>query len=75
LRRVAHINQCSVNCCLLYFVEARQKVDEAEAYLERVKKGGSPKGALWWMERELHEARAFLPKSKGGYNKREINQS
>jgi DNA repair exonuclease SbcCD ATPase subunit len=55
--------------------EARQKVDEAEAYLERVKKGGSPKGALWWMERELHEARAFLPKSKGGYNKREINQS
>lgn len=55
----------------LPLTEARQKVDEAEAYLERVKKGGSPKGALWWMERELHEARAFLPKAKGGYNKRE----
>jgi hypothetical protein len=51
--------------------EARVKFDEAQAYLEKVKKGGSPKGALWWMERELIEARAYLPKSKGGYNKRE----
>lgn len=51
--------------------EARVKFDEAQAYLEKVKKGGSPKGALWWMERELLEARAYLPKSKGGYNKRE----
>jgi hypothetical protein len=51
--------------------EARVKFDEAQAYLEKVKKGGSPKGALWWMERELLEARAYLPKSKGGYDKRE----
>jgi multidrug efflux pump subunit AcrA (membrane-fusion protein) len=51
--------------------DARVKFEEAEAYLERVKKGGSPKGALWWMERELHEAKAYLPKAKGGYNKRE----
>lgn len=61
-----------ITVCLSCKTEARQKVEEAEAYLERVKKGGSPKGALWWMERELHEARAYLPKSKGGYDKREV---
>jgi len=26
-------------------------------------------GALWWIERELHEAKAYLPESKGGYRK------
>lgn len=49
--------------------DARNKVDEAEAYLKKVATGGSPKGALWWMERELHEARAYLPTAKGGYKK------
>jgi hypothetical protein len=24
---------------------------------------------LWWIERELHEAKAYLPESKGGYRK------
>jgi len=48
--------------------EARRKVEEAEAYLEEVK-ARVPEGAIWWMERELHEARAYLPASKGGYKK------
>lgn len=51
--------------------EARRKVEEAEAYLEEVKKlPGSPHGAIWWMERELHEQKRFLPSSKGGISKK-----
>jgi len=51
--------------------EAASKVDEAEAYLQEVKnKPGSAQGALWWIDRELHEARAYLPTSKGGYAKK-----
>jgi chromosome segregation ATPase len=50
--------------------EARAKVDEAEAFLQEVKaKPGGGQGSIWWMERELHEARAFLPERKGGYKK------
>jgi len=50
--------------------DATKKLAEAEAYLEEVKsKPGSAQGALWWIERELHEAKAFLPTSKGGYKK------
>jgi len=50
---------------------ARQKVDEAEAYLESVKsRPGSAKGALWWIDRELHEAKAYLPEKKGGFKKK-----
>jgi hypothetical protein len=53
--------------------DARSKVDEAEAYLEEVKnKPGSAQGSVWWMERELHEARAYLPTSKGGYAKKNV---
>jgi len=49
---------------------AKVKVDEAEAYLQEVKaKPGNAQGSLWWLERELHEARAFLPEKKGGYKK------
>ncbi|KAL6047634.1 TolA protein [Balamuthia mandrillaris] len=48
--------------------EARRKLEEAEAYLEKAK-NSLPKGAVWWLERELHEARAYLPVSKGGYKK------
>jgi chromosome segregation ATPase len=52
--------------------ECRAKVDEAEAYLNEVKsKPGSGKGAIWWMQRELHETKAYLPQKKGGYLKRE----
>jgi hypothetical protein len=53
--------------------EAKQRLAEAEAYLEEAKKK-LPHGATWWLERELHERRAYLPKHKGGYNKREQAQ-
>jgi len=50
--------------------KARQKVAEAEAYLEEVKKKpGNPHGSIWWMERELKEKKAFLPERKGGFKK------
>jgi len=50
---------------------ARDKLQKAEAYLEELKsKPGSAQGALWWMDRELHEKKAFLPTSKGGYKKK-----
>jgi len=50
--------------------EAQQKLKEAEAYLEEVKsKPGCAHGAIWWMERELHEERKYLPVSKGGIAK------
>jgi len=50
--------------------EALRKVDEAEAYLLEVKsKPGAAQGQIWWLERELHDARAYLPERKGGYKK------
>jgi len=50
--------------------EAERKVEEAEAYLREVKaKPGSAKGQIWFMERELHDAKAYLPERKGGYKK------
>eukprot|EP01089_Gocevia_fonbrunei_P012814 TRINITY_DN3122_c0_g3_i1.p1 TRINITY_DN3122_c0_g3~~TRINITY_DN3122_c0_g3_i1.p1 ORF type:complete len:140 (+),score=51.70 TRINITY_DN3122_c0_g3_i1:200-619(+) len=50
--------------------EAAAKVEEAEQFLNEVRqKPGSAKGALWWIDRELHEAKAFLPQSKGGFRK------
>jgi chromosome segregation ATPase len=50
--------------------EAKRRLEEAEAYLEEAKKR-LPLGATWWLERELHERRSYLPKSKGGFNPRE----
>jgi len=50
--------------------ETQRKVEEAEAYLREVKmKPGTAQGQIWWMERELREARAYLPERKGGYKK------
>jgi len=50
--------------------ETQKRVDEAEAYLEECqKKPGSPHGAIWWLERELHERKAYLPQRKGGITK------
>ncbi|KAL6057218.1 Helicase [Balamuthia mandrillaris] len=49
--------------------EANQRFAAAEAYLEEAKSRGVPDGGLWWMERELHEAKRYLPKSKGGIDK------
>ena len=50
---------------------AEAKVAEAEAFLQEVKsKPGAAEGAIWWIERELHEAKAYKPESKGGYRKK-----
>jgi len=50
---------------------AEARVAEAEAYLNEVKaRGGSAQGAIWWLERELHEQRKYLPTSKGGISKK-----
>jgi hypothetical protein len=46
---------------------AEASLQEAEAFLEHVKETASGgKGALWWIDRELHEQRKFLPSSRGG---------
>ena len=51
--------------------EAKAKLKEAEDYLEEVKRRpGQAQGAIWWIERELHEAKAYKPVSKGGYKKK-----
>jgi len=50
--------------------EAQAKVQEAEVYLEEVKnQPGSAHGAVWWLQRELHEKKAYMPEKKGGYKK------
>jgi len=50
--------------------EAAEKVKEAEDYLQEVKsRPGQAQGALWWIERELHEAKAYKPERLGGYRK------
>jgi len=52
-------------------VAAEARVEEAEAYLNEIKaRAGSAQGAIWWMERELHEQRKYLPSSKGGIAKK-----
>jgi len=51
--------------------DAEKKVYEAETYLNEVKsRSGSAKGGLWWIERELHEAKKYMPTSKGGIHKK-----
>jgi len=41
------------------------KLAEAQAYLEEVKKKGDvANGDIWWMERELKEAQKYLPQKK-----------
>src|SRR3990167_1556205 len=50
--------------------EASVKFKEAEDYLEEVKsRPGSAHGAIWWIERELHEQKKYLPTAKGGIAK------
>jgi len=49
---------------------AEAALAEAEAFLEQVKlTAGGGKGALWWIERELHEQKKYLPTSRGGIAK------
>jgi len=51
--------------------ECRQKLQEAEEFLEDVKKkGGNAEGAIWWLSRELTEQKKYMPKSKGGIDKK-----
>merc|ERR1712137_274706 len=51
--------------------EAQKQLAEAEAYLEEVRsKPGSAAGALWWIDRELHEQKKYLPTSRGGISKK-----
>jgi len=56
------------------FLEAREKAEnsfkEAEAYLEEIsKKGGTPMGSVFWLNRQLHEQKKYQPTSKGGIAK------
>lgn len=56
------------------FLEAREKAEaafkEAEAYLEEIsKKGGTPKGSIFWLNRQLHEQKKYQPTAKGGIAK------
>jgi chromosome segregation ATPase len=45
--------------------ETEKRFQEAQDFLEAAKKkGGVPKGSIWWMERELKEKQKYLPKSK-----------
>jgi DNA repair ATPase RecN len=41
---------------------------EAEACVRKCKKAGAdaPKGALWWVEREIEEVRRYKPQKQGG---------
>ena len=45
--------------------ETQQRFKEAEEYLEE-KKNAIGHGQMWWIERELHEAKKYMPLSKGG---------
>jgi len=46
--------------------DLQKKMEEVQALLEETKaKGGTPLGAIWWMEKDLAEARKFMsPKGK-----------
>jgi colicin import membrane protein len=46
-------------------VDTEQKFVEASKALEALKgKAGVPHGSVWWLEREVKEARKYMPKSK-----------
>jgi len=56
------------------FLEAREKAEaafkEAEAFLEELsKKGGTPMGSIFWLNRQLHEQKKYQPTAKGGISK------
>eukprot|EP01084_Bolivina_argentea_P200515 342880_1 len=51
--------------------EAEAAFETAEEYLHDVKsRAGSGQGALWFVERELYEAKKYLPQAKGGIAKK-----
>jgi len=53
------------------FKKAEKALADAQAYLEEVKKNATGgKGAFWWIDRELQEARKYMPQSKSGATKK-----
>jgi len=49
---------------------AEARVSELEAYLRELQQCcGSAAGSLWWIDRELHESRKYMPKARGGIDK------
>jgi len=45
--------------------EAEGKFDDAQRYLEEIRsRTGGGEGALWWLDRELKEAKKYLPKRR-----------
>merc|ERR1711976_202111 len=45
--------------------QAQARVAELEAYLKELQQScGSAAGSLWWIDRELHEARKYMPKAR-----------
>jgi len=70
LARAKITAEAAANKAAKALAAANARVDELEAYLKELQmKSGSAKGALWWIDRQLHEAKAYLPTSKGGYKK------
>jgi len=46
-------------------IEMEDKFAEAERYLEEIRsRPGGGQGALWWIERELKEAKKYMPKRR-----------
>jgi len=46
-------------------MDSEARFQEAVDYLEQVKKkGGIARGQIWWMERELQEAKKYMPQRK-----------
>jgi len=46
---------------------AKKSLQEAEDYLKKIRASASAgQGTMWWMQRELDEARSYLPQSKQG---------
>jgi hypothetical protein len=57
--------------------DARDALAAAETFLVEVKaacSGGSNDGILWWMDRELTEARKYLPKGKAAAMERRVKK-
>jgi len=48
----------------------QQKMAEAQAALDDAKKTGCGQGNIWWIERQLTEAKKYMPMSKGGISKK-----
>jgi len=69
LRRAKITQEAAVKKAERATQAAEEAVARAEAYLEEAKNKGTPPGSIWWLERELHEAKAYMPTAKGGYKK------